>query len=486
MYLTRWAIPGEPYPLAFLPNWLMPEPTYVFVADGRYYWAQYGDLKRIEGPFTSHDEFLRRLGEDKCMYEQGQRFQICLTSISPLVCGILMSALPFHIDTTSIYQILSIPAPNTLDKVALFSPPTTQAAGGRGYILGSSVEKEGSVADGPHLHGMGEPRDSAGADSKGVGKAQSRMVRTCTEYDTLVRFKRGPFMREDSFFLQSKGNTRIVRTCTDWEEHDVEYSVGIIQAHTAGIGPTANHFFSFPKPTNLLSVEEEGPVADGNARSIRALAHGGQADIFFMKDKHLLHARARGLSFEVEEPRRSANQTTELLYRRRDKSLEDRQEKNMGYHNPTSIVQIARAPAKLSEELPVASLVLRDAVKPLRTRAGDPTVARFSSPTFEQARGPRFAEDLTASGGQVRFGNRFGVRALKAKIEPEPNPNLFAPFRRNFLQISVLEVHAPTECRLCQSSPDAPYDLLVRFRFGVREIPEPKAAFEFGVREKRA
>ncbi|KAJ7036403.1 hypothetical protein C8F04DRAFT_1095410 [Mycena alexandri] len=71
MHLTWWRIPGEIYPLAFLPHWFMPEPTYVFVADGRYYWAQYSNLKRIEGPFASHDDFLRRLGEDKRMYEQG-------------------------------------------------------------------------------------------------------------------------------------------------------------------------------------------------------------------------------------------------------------------------------------------------------------------------------------------------------------------------------------------------------------------------------
>ncbi|KAJ7031680.1 hypothetical protein C8F04DRAFT_1185612 [Mycena alexandri] len=64
IYLT-WCIPGHIYPLAFLPGRVMPEPTYVFVADGRYYWAQYGRLKRIEGPFASDDDFLRRLGEDE-------------------------------------------------------------------------------------------------------------------------------------------------------------------------------------------------------------------------------------------------------------------------------------------------------------------------------------------------------------------------------------------------------------------------------------
>ncbi|KAJ7774017.1 hypothetical protein B0H16DRAFT_1510752 [Mycena metata] len=70
MHLT-WRIPGQIYPLAFLPHSFMPEPTYVFVAEARYYWAQYGNLKRIEGPFASHDHFLRRLGEDEWMYEQG-------------------------------------------------------------------------------------------------------------------------------------------------------------------------------------------------------------------------------------------------------------------------------------------------------------------------------------------------------------------------------------------------------------------------------
>ncbi|KAJ7125426.1 hypothetical protein C8R44DRAFT_980583 [Mycena epipterygia] len=36
-----------------------------FVSDGVYYWATYGDLKRIDGLFASHDDFLRRLGEDE-------------------------------------------------------------------------------------------------------------------------------------------------------------------------------------------------------------------------------------------------------------------------------------------------------------------------------------------------------------------------------------------------------------------------------------
>ncbi|KAJ7458528.1 hypothetical protein FB451DRAFT_1273351 [Mycena latifolia] len=66
-----WGIAGEIQPLAFLPGWYMPEPTFVFVADGVYYWATYGGLKRIDGPFASHDDFLRRLGEDEEMWARG-------------------------------------------------------------------------------------------------------------------------------------------------------------------------------------------------------------------------------------------------------------------------------------------------------------------------------------------------------------------------------------------------------------------------------
>ncbi|KAJ7692254.1 hypothetical protein B0H17DRAFT_1179346 [Mycena rosella] len=66
-----WGITGEIQPLAFLPGWVMPEPTYVFVADGVYYWATYGGLKRIDGPFASCDDFLRRLGKDKTMWARG-------------------------------------------------------------------------------------------------------------------------------------------------------------------------------------------------------------------------------------------------------------------------------------------------------------------------------------------------------------------------------------------------------------------------------
>ncbi|KAJ7774010.1 hypothetical protein B0H16DRAFT_1450822 [Mycena metata] len=113
IYLTWWPIPGEPYPLAFLPHWSMPEPTYVFVADGRYYCVQYSHLKRIKGPFASHNHFLRRLGEDKCMYEQGTQ---------------IPNSPDWKIAAASVRSFQSLLPTGTLDKVVLFSRPIAQAA----------------------------------------------------------------------------------------------------------------------------------------------------------------------------------------------------------------------------------------------------------------------------------------------------------------------------------------------------------------------
>ncbi|KAJ7116639.1 hypothetical protein C8R44DRAFT_983657 [Mycena epipterygia] len=75
-----WGVTGEIQPLAFLPGWYMPEPTYVFVADGVYYWATYGGLKRIDGSFESHDDFLRCLGEDEGMWARGTEMTNILES----------------------------------------------------------------------------------------------------------------------------------------------------------------------------------------------------------------------------------------------------------------------------------------------------------------------------------------------------------------------------------------------------------------------
>ncbi|KAJ7773886.1 hypothetical protein B0H16DRAFT_1763399 [Mycena metata] len=60
-----WRIPGEIQPLAFVPHWIAPQPTYLFVADGVHYRFSYGELDRIDGPFNSPDDFLRRLADDK-------------------------------------------------------------------------------------------------------------------------------------------------------------------------------------------------------------------------------------------------------------------------------------------------------------------------------------------------------------------------------------------------------------------------------------
>ncbi|KAJ6582608.1 hypothetical protein DFH09DRAFT_1145624 [Mycena vulgaris] len=60
---VMFGVAGEVEPLAFIPESVAPEPTFVFCAAGVYYWYTYGELTRYEGPFADHDDFLRRLGD---------------------------------------------------------------------------------------------------------------------------------------------------------------------------------------------------------------------------------------------------------------------------------------------------------------------------------------------------------------------------------------------------------------------------------------
>ncbi|KAJ6596728.1 hypothetical protein B0H10DRAFT_1959943 [Mycena sp. CBHHK59/15] len=65
-----WGVAGEVEPLAFVPEEVGPESVFVFFADGVYYWHTYGQLRRFEGPFADHDDFLRRL-DDKEIWGGG-------------------------------------------------------------------------------------------------------------------------------------------------------------------------------------------------------------------------------------------------------------------------------------------------------------------------------------------------------------------------------------------------------------------------------
>ncbi|KAJ7463781.1 hypothetical protein FB451DRAFT_1403788 [Mycena latifolia] len=52
-----YGVVGEVEPLAFVPEAVNPESTFVFVAGGVYYWYTYGALRRFEGTFAGHDDF---------------------------------------------------------------------------------------------------------------------------------------------------------------------------------------------------------------------------------------------------------------------------------------------------------------------------------------------------------------------------------------------------------------------------------------------
>ncbi|KAJ7611870.1 hypothetical protein DFH06DRAFT_1485041 [Mycena polygramma] len=61
-----WGVVGEVEPLAFIPDWLFgTECFFVFSANGGYYWYEYTELKRFEGPFADHDHFLRCLDDEE-------------------------------------------------------------------------------------------------------------------------------------------------------------------------------------------------------------------------------------------------------------------------------------------------------------------------------------------------------------------------------------------------------------------------------------
>ncbi|KAF8134805.1 hypothetical protein K438DRAFT_1787058 [Mycena galopus ATCC 62051] len=57
-----WGVTGEVEPLAFVPN--APDAYFVFCAGGVYYFFGDVQLKRFEGPFADHDDFLRRLDQE--------------------------------------------------------------------------------------------------------------------------------------------------------------------------------------------------------------------------------------------------------------------------------------------------------------------------------------------------------------------------------------------------------------------------------------
>jgi hypothetical protein len=58
-------ITGEIRPLDFVTKAELPIPTYLFVAEGVYYWFAYGELTRLNGSFASDDDFLQRPAEDQ-------------------------------------------------------------------------------------------------------------------------------------------------------------------------------------------------------------------------------------------------------------------------------------------------------------------------------------------------------------------------------------------------------------------------------------